>query len=450
MNRTITNELAVQIASADFRSIPAEVLERIKGAIMDDVGVAFLGYSLFNEGLASYVKKRGGISESTLIGDGTRVPCDQAASVNAEMANTSNFEESGPGVHALSSIAQTSLAIGEREGVSGKELLTAVAMAYELNGRFANSLKEKRPIVHWFPEGYRRHLILNVVFAASKLLRCNEREINEAVGLGWMFNPPNMKFIYLAAKKRWYRSEHNFWTCELGIKAALMAKCGLGGPMNMLDEDGRDLYRLEDLTQSPAPFFYIKSALSLKPWINSYGTMGGIQCAVELVKEFGIKAEDVETIAFKGSATYCDPESLFIQATPTSSFEASASIPWSVANAILGYEAGPDWLSSESLRDGPRKEMAKRVSVENSGDPRVNEVEIATKGGETYSRRIERKDYLGSPVNPMSKSQIADKFARNASPVIGDEQTKRLIGMFNNLEELKDIGELNRLFRPLT
>ena len=110
LSQSITRRIAEEIVETTFDSIPRAAIQRIKWAIMDDVGAAFLGHQIFNKPLVGIVKQIGGAAESTIIGDGSKVPCAQGAAINAEMANTSNFEESGPGVHALSSIAQTALA----------------------------------------------------------------------------------------------------------------------------------------------------------------------------------------------------------------------------------------------------------------------------------------------------------------------------------------------------
>ena len=325
-----------------------------------------------------------------------------------------------------------------------------MAIAYELNGRFASHLSDARPLVHWFPEHYRRHLILNVVICASKMLGSTSRQINEAIGLGWMFTPPNMNFIYLAARQRWPRSEHNLWTCQLGVQAALWAKLGLGGPIDLLDDQGGEIYRLEQLTRSPTPFHYVMNELCLKPWINSYGTMGGIQAALDIVRDNALDPGKIRSLVFRGSRTYADPESLFVVPVPRNSVEACASIPWSIANAVLGYEAGPDWLIESGFSDPRRSALARRVHVEVSEHPKVNEMDVVMEDGRSFTKRIERKDYLGSPSNPMTREQVEGKFLRNASPMIGEARAAELVAAFDRLELLPGVSAVTSLYGPNT
>ena len=91
--------------------------------------------------------------------------------------------------------------------------------------------------------------------------------------------------------------------------------------------------------------------------------------------------------------------------------------------------------------------MARRVSLEVSESPYINEVEISA-GGETYRSRIRRADYLGSARNPLSQEQLEAKFLRNASGVVGESRARQLAERFAVLEELDGIRELTRLFLP--
>ena len=90
--------------------------------------------------------------------------------------------------------------------------------------------------------------------------------------------------------------------------------------------------------------------------------------------------------------------------------------------------------------------MARRVSVQISEDPTVNEALITTTTGQRYSRRVERRDYLGSPRNPMPTRGVVDKFMRNAGPTVGVSRAEQMADLFAHLDELPDIGELTRLF----
>ena len=148
---TITQRLAAEVARADYDDLPVEAVSIVKQALMDDIGVAMLAYEYLDQPLVRFASEIGGNPEATVVGDGSLVSAGLAAGVNAEMASHSDFEESGPGVHAFSPIGQTAVAMAEREGASGRDVIAAIAMSYEINGRFARNLADTSPLIHLFP-----------------------------------------------------------------------------------------------------------------------------------------------------------------------------------------------------------------------------------------------------------------------------------------------------------
>lgn len=442
---TVTQGLADEVARSEFDDLPVEAVSIVKQALMDDIGVAMLAYEYLDHPLVRFAREVGGNPEATVIGDGSLVSAGLAAGVNAEMASHSDFEESGPGVHAFSPIGQTALAMAEREGVSGRQVIAAIAVAYEINGRFARNLADTSPLIHLFPAHFRRHLIVNPALAAARILRLDADAVNRVIGLAWTMVPPDMKHIYLTPRLDWPNSQHNLWSCQIGIQSALLVASGTGGPPDILDHGAADIYHLDRLEESPAPFHYLTNELNFKPWIGSYGFMGGMQIAGRLVAEHRIDPFTIDHVIFRGSAVYNDPDSVFIDPEPDTAWKALGCVPWAIANVILGHPAGPDWLAPESLADPERRALTRKVRLETSESPYINEVEISARG-EAYAGRIRREDYLGSPRNPMSLDQMEAKFVRNASVVVGESRAREMVDVLGALEEVDDIRELTRLF----
>ena len=442
---SITQQLAAEVAGADFEGLPSGAVSIVKRALMDDIGVALLAYRYLDQPLIGFATQVGGLPEATLVGSGARVSAGLAAGVNAEMASHSDFEESGPGVHAFSPIGQTAVAMAERGGGSGRDVITAIAVSYELNGRFARNLADTRPLIHLFPAHFRRHLIVNPALVAARMLGLDAAATNLVIGLSWTMVPADMNHIYLTPRLGWTNSQHNLWSCQIGVQSALLVAAGSGGPADILDHGASDIYDLGSLRASPSPYYYLTRELNFKPWIGSYGFMGGMQLAERLVSEHSIDPGSIDTVVFRGSAVYNDPDSVFIDPEPDTAWEALGCVPWAIANVILGHPAGPGWLDPESLADPVRRHLARRVRLETSESPYVNEVAISARG-RTYTGRIRREDYLGSPRNPMSGEQLEAKFLRNASAVVGGSQARDMLALLRSLEELDDIRQLTRLF----
>ena len=447
----VTRQIANEIVEAKFQEIPGPAVERTRRAILDDVGIGFLGYSVAGQPLVEYAKDvGGGRPEATLIGDGTRVSCVAAAAVNAQMACDTNFNETGPGHHELSSLAQTAISVGERVGASGKDVITAVALSYEMNGRFTRAALPAEIIGGY---GSKRHIVLSVTIAAAKLLGLDETQINHAIGIAWYYSPPPQEFIY---HHSWWKRIASFHlgTCQLGVQSALLAQKGFEGPSDLLEKE--TFYDLERLMWSPSPYHYPANELLLKPWISPRGTQPGLQAALEIVAEQEIGPEEIDEIIFTGKSLYFDFP--FNNPAPVEYWDAIYSVQWQFAMALLGYEAGAAWTTEERLRDPACIALARKVKLQedsytsevwDSGqtvaDDYPNEVEILA-GGRRYKKRKTYRENLGSPGAPLSPEQLEGKFRTQAVPVIGEGRCEELLGMLSRLEEQRDIRELTRLF----
>ena len=423
----ITQQLAREVADARYEDIPPAAIARIRDGILDDVGVAFLGYPMAGKHLIEYARDVGGTPESTVIADGARVSCMVAAGVNSQLASDSDFEETGPGGHSLSNIAQAALAVGERLGASGRDVITAVAVAYDINSRFHRAAfplelirGEMPPRDTSFP-GSSRHRALSVAIAAGKLLGLDAAQLDHAMGIAWYFGPqPSATYIQ---ERRSLELGAGHW----GVLAAFMARKGMEGPVDSIEIGGR--HDLDRLVSSPSPYYYPANEMHLKPWISSRGTQPAIQSTLEIVKEEGIALEDIEEIRFKAKRLYFQHP--FDNPEPRGYRDAVYSVQWAFAMALMGYEAGLEWLAEERFKDPACLAVATKVKLEElprateiweSGVRYTNEapteVEVVAKG-RRYSRAKTYGEVLGSSLNPMPKELLERKFRTQVAPCWG-------------------------------
>ena len=456
---SVTQEMANQIVKANYEDIPPAAIERVKRGILDDIGIGFLGYHMDTRAapFIEYAKEfGGGLPEATIIGDGTKVSCIFAAGVNAQMSSGTDFNETGPGGHALSNIVQTGIAVGERVGASGREVITAIALGYEMNGRFSRSAFPMGLINGQLPKrdtsfpGHSRHFATTAAITASKLLGLDETQTNHAVGMAWYYGPvPSAGFMV-------ERGVFNLGACDWGIQAALLAQKGFAGPEGFIEMASQ--HDLDGLIESPSPYYFPEKELQLKPWISSRGTQPGVTAFFEIVKEEGLKLEEIEEVRVKAKALYFQYP--FDNPAPTAYWDASLSVQWQYAMLLQGVEPGPDWLKEERFKDTAAIALAKKIKIENH--PRAteiwdsgvrytneapNEVEVVARG-KVYMKTRTYGDAPGSALNPMPKEQLDRKFKANVTPVLGEKQSAELIGMLTELQKQRDIRSVTKLFAP--
>ena len=455
----VTQQLAKEVVNTKFDDIPEKAVERIRRGILDSIGDAFLGYSNVGEHLVRYAKDIGDkIPESTLIGDGSKVSCAVAAGINAQLGQSTNFTpHGGPGGSVLSSFVHTGLAVAERVGAtSGKDLITAVALAFEINARFHRAAFPVGIIYGEVPKrdtsflGSQRHHVAVAAITAAKLLGLEEEQVNRVMGIAWYFGPQPS-----AALHELKRAMSSLGLCHWGIQAALLAQHGFEGPQDFIESEGH--HDLDRVVESPSPYYYTGNELHIKPYISSRGTHPGISAAVDIVKEEGINLEDIEEIRFKAKRLYFQYP--FDNPEPTEYWDTLHSVQWAFAMALMGYQAGPEWLTEERRKDPVARTLSKKVKllelprateIWESGVQYVNEgpneVELVAKG-KVYKRTRTYGEAPGSSLNPMPEEWLERKFKANSTPVIGEAQSQELFQMLGRLQEHNNLTEITHLFK---
>ena len=146
-----TKTLAQFIVDTRYNQLPASVVDAAKVAILD--GVAnMLGGS--TQDLASiigqYVRALGGTPQCSVIGWGFKTNAPSAAFANGVFGHCLDYEIQGfPPTHGTSSCLPAALALGETVHASGKTIIEAYVLGWEIQGRLrAASAPASNPAFH--------------------------------------------------------------------------------------------------------------------------------------------------------------------------------------------------------------------------------------------------------------------------------------------------------------
>ena len=445
----LTGSISRAIADVRFSDLGSDVVSAMDRAIMDSIGIAHMGYEFVKEPFLRFATQVGGVPEATLLGDRGRVSAGLAAGFNSTMAYNSNMMESGPGDHLFDALAHTGVAMGERLGSSGRDVVTAVAIAYELNAVFYKSARAKDR--HEYVNT-KKHTPVCVAVCAGKLLGFDADQLNNAIGIAWMIEPPAMDLSLKFNVFTGLGSMYNLTICQLGTQAALLTQSGVEGPRDTMEQDG--LYDHESLAAyAPAECYHVANELHLKPWLGSRTSTGAIQLALEIVEENRISVDTIDQVIVNAHRFYQNYP--FGCLEPRSYFEGLFSVPWIIANALLGHESGPEWVLPEALNDERRHALADKVVIGEHpeavamwatgralGNPDVPiEVVIKSSEGE-YRKSMLYRQIRGSPENPMSDEELAAKFLRLAGRVRGSEAARALLDASKETSAVEDIREI--------
>ena len=441
----ITRHLIDELLGADLANIPERAQRRMQRLFIDTVGTTYGGLPVSGREFLAYARDVGGSPEAVVLGGGFRTAGQLAAGVNAQLARSLDFEETGPGIHIGPSLVHTVLAIGQRVGATGAEMLATACVTYEINGRFHYAR---------YDGDIQRHINVCLAMATCRLLGLDAETTNLAMGLCWgyptrqsqLLNPPQPKRISQVGMG-------NLFLCHDGIQAALLASHGYGEMPDELDRRRKE-YDVDSMGSSPEPFWYTAEEIQLKPWPSSRLSQGGIQLSLELMEEHGIAAEDIEQVTVHLPDVYLRPHQY--DPEPRSFWEGIYSVQWGTALGILRVEPGHDWFTEERFADPVAREMARRIEIvedpegsEVFGARRFHEVRNTVElraRGRTYARSALMYDVLGSSGRPMPKAMLEDKFHRLTDPTLGHDRATTLLEALYGLTSVSNANDLAELF----
>ena len=132
------NKLAAYMAGALRRPLPANVVEKTQHHIADTLAAILSGSRLLpGEQAIRYVATQGGNKEATVMGTRLRTSAVNAAFANAMSAHADETDDSHQAgfFHPGCGIVPAAWAMAECTGASGRELVRAVALGYDVGAR---------------------------------------------------------------------------------------------------------------------------------------------------------------------------------------------------------------------------------------------------------------------------------------------------------------------------
>ncbi|HSK28874.1 MAG TPA: MmgE/PrpD family protein, partial [Candidatus Limnocylindria bacterium] len=175
----VMSGLSAYMAGASRRPLPAAVIEKTKHHILDTIAAMISGSRLApGRAAIGYVKSLGGVDEASVVGSHIRTNAVNAALANGMLAHADETDDShAPSqTHPGCGIVSAALAMAERDGRGGKELIRAVALGYDVGCRLTQALD-----AHQFREdGHSTHSfgpMFGAAAAAAALARLKERQV---------------------------------------------------------------------------------------------------------------------------------------------------------------------------------------------------------------------------------------------------------------------------------
>jgi 2-methylcitrate dehydratase PrpD len=199
-----------------------------------------------------------------------------------------------------------------------------------------------------------------------------------------------------------------------------------------------------------SPWTFADPGISIKPHPSGSLTHPGMTEMLRLIREHGIRAADVKRVRV---GTNQNMPNALIHHRPRNELQAKFSMEFCMAILLIERRAGLSEFTDEVVLRPDVQAMIEKVDfvvddeAERAGYHKMTTlIDIETNDGRTISGRADFGK--GSPANPMSYEEVADKFCECAAFArFPREQAETVIAMVRDLETLPSIERLMTVLR---
>jgi 2-methylcitrate dehydratase PrpD len=444
---TATPDLAKFVDRTSFNDVPRDVRNRAKACLLDWLGVALAGsVEPPSKLVLEVIEHLKGRKDCTVIGTRLKTTCVNAALVNGTSGHAIELDDINQEgiIHPAAPVIPAALAIAELVNASGKDLLTAIILGYEIEIRIAAAITPSHYELSWHTTGTCG--TFGAATAAGKLLGLHEKGITYALGLA-ATEAAGLVSVFGTMTKPFNPGR----AAMDGVIAALLAKEGFVSPTNTLDDENGYFHaaarnvNAKKLSDGLGKNFKIVDTV-IKRHASCGHTHAAIDAVLEIKEKTGVREDDVVEVDVK---TYPIAVNLVGKNNePKTPAEAKFSLPYCVASALRHGKVGVQQFSPKELNDPKTRKLSKIVRVSTSrGFQNTNlgqaKVRLVTKEGQELVNSVDTPK--GYPQNPLTKSELESKFFYLASFVANKKTVTEILNTVNSLETMPGARELTCL-----
>jgi len=244
---------------------------------------------------------------------------------------------------------------------------------------------------------------------------------------------------------------------QSGVLAALLAEKGYTGPEHVIDGKeglthcfGPD-WKLPVLTDGLGEEWRITQC-GMKAFPTEALTHTPISAVLSLVKDNDLKPADIAKVHIRTTARGADILSDPSKYDPHTKETADHSLPYVVAAAIADRQVTPLQFTPAKINDATIRAQLNKIVV--VADPEIEKVfpalqrvivKITTTKGRAFEKQLDFPK--GDPRNPLSDTEIEEKFAALADPVMSKSAQRVVKDAVWNLEKVPSISALMESLR---
>ncbi len=444
----LADRLAHYAHALRYEDLDVETVERVKSHLIDSIGCALAAFDERPVRICREIALAVGAGPSTVFGAGGHTTPDLAAFANAAAIRYYDLNDvyvGRPSTHPSDAIGGC-LAVAEAEHASTAELITAIALAYEINCRLVDALDLSAR--GWDAPVF---TLPAVALAAGKLMRLSPEQLTHAVNLAVNDHIP-LGQTRAGALSDW-KGLGDPEAARNAVFAAMLARKGLSGPAPIF-EGKKGLFALvtgpaevdvESFGRRGVEFRILRCGMKAYP-VVVYGQTT-IPAAAALAREIG----DLDSIATIEIATnkrgYQQAGSDPAKWAPDNKDTADHSLPYIAARTMFDGDIDHGSFAPDKLRDPRLRAFMRKITV-------IEEPAFTKPGGHAPPTRItatlrdgrqvvrQADNSPGFPGQPMTRADVEQKFRSNVGARWPRERTDAFLRALWALEQAQSIAEV--------
>ncbi|MEM0140150.1 MAG: MmgE/PrpD family protein [Ferroplasma sp.] len=404
----IEEDIAQFIHDTEYKDIGNDVRHEVKRRFIDAIGVA---HSAMDSPAAAHIKKMAGIypGNAKIIGMGTGSP-DYSAFLNSLLIRYMDFNDTYLSLEPLhpSDIFGPLISLSSLYNKTGKDLITAAAVGYEIGTRLCDSTSLRA-------KGYDHVNFIEIAMSAAmaKLMDLDVKNIINAISISIVphiaLRQPRVGELTMwkagAAANSARNSIFGIIATLNGFTAPSEPLSGKMGFKNIIAPD-MDFTKLNRNSNNGIMRTYIKK------YPVEYHAMDAVEVSLKLVNEINLnEVESIDVYTYEAAVSIlADKEKWH----PLNKETADHSLPFIIASTLINKDF---WVNNyNDLTNAAINALMKKIRVTEVKEmtqqyPAKLPVKIvANSNGRKYEAEIDLPK--GHYLNPMTDREIESKFTR--------------------------------------
>lgn len=473
----VTEQVAAFVAGARYEDIPADVVSLAKRLILDTIGNAVGGFATSSAKLSlKAVSKLGGAPQSTVLVTSAKTSPQLAAFANVSLACALDSDDSILNIGHISHCSfYPPLALAERDGRSGIELLTAFILAYEIGARIgragATAVRKPDGKLFFGNTGVGSNwTIFPAAVGAARILAFSPFQTASTLGIAGFTST-------IPTGRRWNKPHWNNlkyypypFAVQSAVTAALLAEVGYTGDPDIFDGDAREVKANwwdmagfpgcdpDSVVRALGEEWVIRKA-GFKPYPCCRFTHGPLDGFRKIIADNRIEASDIEKVDIYTART------LFVfqlhHREVSGEEDCEFSMPHVIAMSALRVPVGPQWVASRFWADPAVVALRDKVECHVAEDANQSVIEqVVANDFVTFPYRIVVRakgrtfeaagEYaVGDHDTPQTRygdEEVIAKFRAYTDQGLAARSVQPCIDAVMKLEKLRDLRALTDCF----